>query len=322
MVFVKLQYSRLNDNFFSFSTTKLCLKFSQHSKIMRNLQFVLEEDSLYSPISPDVIDISSNSGDDFLVEPGNVTQLEERFRVNQTTQDAMTTFMGAATAMLFLSSNDPILQGNVIDTTGTGIEQELMELDEESRVVSPVSLTSFVDSEFGETSESPEEIRGNGPDDMRVNSYGRPTAAILPTPRTNIVQPGDVNVVPPTYPQNYNPEASAFRPQHRNAQNDQDASVGQVHNMETADTHVMPTFGGLSADLATANMTPLIIHLPPRGRPDTLQKHNLPIYPGVQWGFPFHVVHSPNVLGTIKLDSFLSYFDIILISLTNFIVNA
>ena len=263
---------------------------------MSNLQIVLEEDSLYCPISPDVIDISSNSGDEFLIEPGNVTQLEERFRINQTTQDAMTTFMGAATAMLFPSSNDPILQSNVIDTTGTGIEQELMELIEESRVVSPDSLTSFVDSEFEETNEPPEELRWNGTDNMRVNSYGRPTAAILPTPRTNIVQTGDVNVVPPTYPQNYNPEASAFCPQHRNAQNDQDSAAGQVYNMETADTHVMPTFGGVSDNLATAKMTPLMIHLPPRGGPDTLQEHNFPIYPGVQWGFPFHVVHSPNVL--------------------------
>ena len=36
--------------------------------------------------------------------------------------------------------------------------------------------------------------------------------------------------------------------------------------------------------------------MPPRGGPDTLREHNFPIYPGVQWGFPFHVVHSPNVL--------------------------
>ena len=67
-----------------------------------------------------------------MVEPGNVTQLGERFRVNRTAHDAMTTFMGAATAMLFPSSNDPILQGYAIDTAGTGIEQELMDLIEEA----------------------------------------------------------------------------------------------------------------------------------------------------------------------------------------------
>ena len=43
---------------------------------MSSLQFNLDEDSLYWPISPDVIDISSNSVEEFLVEPGNVPQLE------------------------------------------------------------------------------------------------------------------------------------------------------------------------------------------------------------------------------------------------------
>ena len=254
---------------------------------MSSLQFVLEEESLYSPISPDVTDISSNSRDEFLVEPGNVPQLEERFRVNQTTHDVMTTFMGAATAMLFLSNNDPILQGNVIDTAGTGFEQKLMELIEQSRVVSPVSLTSFVASEFEENNESPEELRRDGPGNMRVNSYGRPTAAILPTPRMNSIQPGDVNAVPPTYPQGYNPEASAFRPQYRSAQNDQDSTVGQEYNTETADTHAVPTFEGVSDDPAAANVTLLISHLPPRGGRDTLREPNFPIYPGDQWAFLF-----------------------------------
>ena len=263
---------------------------------MSSLQFVLEVDSPFSPISPDTIDISSNSGDEFLVEPGNVPQLEERFRVNRTTHDLMTTFMGAATAMLFPSNNDPILQSNVIDTAGPGIEQELMELIEESRVISPASLRSFVGSEFEETKESPEQLRGDGLGNMRVNSYGRPTAVILRTPRMNSIQADSVSAAPPTYPQGYNPEASAFRPQQRNAQNYQDSPVRQVYNMETADTHVMPTFGGVPSDSAVANISPLIIHLPPRGGLDALQEPNFPVYPGVQWGFPFHVVHSPNVL--------------------------
>ena len=203
--------------------------------------------------------------------------------------------MGAATAMLFPSNNDPILQCNVIDTAGTGIEQELLELIEESRVISPVSLTSFVDSEFEETNESPEELGGDGLGNMRVNSYVHPTAAILPTPRMNSIQEGGVNAAPPTYPQGYNPEASEFRPQQRSAQNGQDSPVSQVYNMEIADTYVMPTFGGVPNDPAAANMTPLIIHSTPRGGPDTLREPNFPIYPGVQWGFPFHVVHSRNV---------------------------
>ena len=58
----------------------------------------------------------------------------------------------------------------------------------------------------------------------------------------------------------------------------------------------MPTFGGIPGDHTAGNMTPLTIQLPPRGGPDALREPNFPIYPGVQWGFPFHVVHSPNVL--------------------------
>ena len=263
---------------------------------MSSLQFNLEEDSLYSPISPDVIDISSNSGDEFLVEPGNVPQLEERFRVNQTTHDVMTTFMGAATAKLFPSGNDPILQGSVIDTTGTGIEQELMELIEESRVISPASLISFIDSEFEETNESPEERGVDNLDKTRVNSYGRPTAAILPTPRVNVVQAGYDSPALPTYPLGYDPEASAFHPLQRNAKNGQDFPIHHAQNVETANVHVMPTFGGIPSDPSAGNMTPLIIQLPPRGGPDTLREPNFPVFPGVQWGFPFQVVHSPNVL--------------------------
>ena len=74
---------------------------------MNSLQFVLEEDSLYFPISPDVIDISSNSGDESLVKPGNVPQLEEQFRVNQTTHDVMTTFMGQQQRCFFPRTTTP-----------------------------------------------------------------------------------------------------------------------------------------------------------------------------------------------------------------------
>ena len=47
---------------------------------MNNLQFNFDEDSLYSSLSPDVVDISSASENGFLVEPGNAPQIEERFR--------------------------------------------------------------------------------------------------------------------------------------------------------------------------------------------------------------------------------------------------
>ena len=44
------------------------------------MQFNLEEDTLYSPLSPDVLDIFSGSENSFLVEHGETSQIEERFR--------------------------------------------------------------------------------------------------------------------------------------------------------------------------------------------------------------------------------------------------
>ena len=71
------------------------------------MQFNLEEDTLYSPLSPDVIEIQGNSENEVLAEPGNVSQMEETFRNNLATQDAMTTFVVSATAMLFPSGHFP-----------------------------------------------------------------------------------------------------------------------------------------------------------------------------------------------------------------------
>ena len=83
-----------------------------------------------------------------MVEPGNVPQIEERFSVKTAAHDAMTTFKGAVTAMFFPADSVTIPQDGTIDTAGTGIEQELMELIEGNRIPSLASRTSFMDSEF------------------------------------------------------------------------------------------------------------------------------------------------------------------------------
>ena len=48
---------------------------------MDKLQFNIDADSLYSPILPDVVDISSGSEDAFSIQPGDRVQLDERFRM-------------------------------------------------------------------------------------------------------------------------------------------------------------------------------------------------------------------------------------------------
>ena len=95
---------------------------------MDKLQFNFEEDSLYSPLSPDVIDISSGSEDAFSIAPGNTQQLEEKFRVNPAGSNLMAAFVGSSLATLYPNSTVP--QGNHETTVagGSQIEKNLMEL--------------------------------------------------------------------------------------------------------------------------------------------------------------------------------------------------
>ena len=72
---------------------------------MNPLQFNLGEDLGYLPMSPDVIDISSESGEEFTVEPGNTAQQSEKIMINTMGSNIMTSFVGSATASLFTSSN-------------------------------------------------------------------------------------------------------------------------------------------------------------------------------------------------------------------------
>ena len=84
-------------------------------------------------ISPSVIDVSSDSGEEFTVEPGNVQALDERFCVVGSNSDAMSAFVGAAVATLFPSSSVRYQSEEVIDTTGSQIERQLMELIDENQ---------------------------------------------------------------------------------------------------------------------------------------------------------------------------------------------
>ena len=48
---------------------------------MNNLQFTLEYSPLLSIQSPGIVDISSDSGEEFVVHPNDLSVVEERFRV-------------------------------------------------------------------------------------------------------------------------------------------------------------------------------------------------------------------------------------------------
>ena len=63
----------------------------------------------------------------------------------------MSVFVGAAAATLFPSSSVPYQSEEVIDTAGSQIETQLMELIDEHQSHRSSSPTSFIDTEFEET---------------------------------------------------------------------------------------------------------------------------------------------------------------------------
>ena len=154
------------------------------------MQFNIDEilDNFNS--SPSVIDVSSESGEKFTVEPGNFQALDERFRVVRHDSDVMSAFVGAAAATLFPSSSAPFQTEEVIDTTGSQIERQLMEMIDEHQSHRSRSPTSFIDTEFEESPVSPDDQELE--DSHSLNSYGRPSAAILPTPRGRSRGPGPI----------------------------------------------------------------------------------------------------------------------------------
>ena len=176
---------------------------------MDKLQFNIDEDSLYSPISPDVVDLSSGSEDAFSIQPGDRVQLEERFRINPAGSSLMSAFVGAATASLFPDTNTTLEHDAVSVALGTQLEKDLMGLIGDLQQEQENSPTSFIDSEFEEGNLFPWTIGNES--DARTNSYGRPTARIPPTPRTSSNDRGILTRPTPMYPPNHRPELTKFQ---------------------------------------------------------------------------------------------------------------
>ena len=144
---------------------------------MDKLQFNVGEDNLHSPISPNVVDISSESEDAYSIAPGDYVQLEERFRINPAGSNLMSAFVGATTATLFPNTNTTPERDAVSVVPGTQLARDLMELIGDPQQEQENSPTSFIDSEFEEGNLFPW-TKGNEPD-ARTNSYGRPQPEFL-----------------------------------------------------------------------------------------------------------------------------------------------
>ena len=95
---------------------------------MNDLQFNLEDSPPMSIQSPSIIDVSSDSGEEFIVQQSNPPDIEERFRIGGPRSDMMTAFVGATPATLFTSEPGSPVVTEIIDTAGTQIERQMMDI--------------------------------------------------------------------------------------------------------------------------------------------------------------------------------------------------
>ena len=241
---------------------------------MEKLQFDADVNSLYSPISPDVVDISSESENSFSIAPGDIAQLDERFRIKTNGRTLMSAFMGSTLASLYVDPANTAEQNESVGATGTQIEQDLMELLGESQEDRMIFPSSFIDSEFEEGNLFPWTLGNTPPED--TNNYGRPIARVPPTKRVNPSEGGILPRPVPTYPPNDRPETSDFQHLQSSEPMDQDLS-----------RDIAPTQGTLNA-VQGFNLSPAFF--PP------IENRQITVQPMVQLGFPFCVTHSTNLI--------------------------
>ena len=244
--------------------------------------------------SPSVIDISSESGEEFTVEPGNVNAIEERFRVGAPGSNAMSPFVGAAATTHFPQSTLPQLGTEVIDTAGSQKERQLLDLIDEHQSNHSMTLSSFVSSEFEESPESPDEQEMT--QQPPLNSYGRPSAAILPTSRGRSWSRGLPRRSQPNYPPGFSAEISNFTDLGDNISEVQTAGHNNVNNY----LHTRPPGASTNSHLANpnrpANPVPLMIQIP-SVIPNFVAVHNDPqVLPFLQQAFIVETTHSTNIL--------------------------
>ena len=140
--------------------------------------FTIDEDmQSISKNSPGLINISSDSGEEFVTEQSYVEPIDLRFRAGGPLQDPMLAFVNKDAARLFAVSETMLKEDSFIDVIGTDIEREILSTITENTELPDFSFSSFVESD-----ESNE-------DDLLLNadfanaprkSYGRPVFAVPP----------------------------------------------------------------------------------------------------------------------------------------------
>ena len=171
---------------------------------------------MQSDAALDLINISSSSDEGFVVEPLTLTEMEDRFRVAPSSIASMpVAFIGSTEASLFVANSMETESRGCIDTRGTTIESEIMDLLND---IPDISLVTFIDSSEEEMDPFPEANFAN----VQRNAYGRPTQRVSPIPRPQVTNPGqqpeatrDIN--PPTIPSQVSAFTAYIAPQQRTA---------------------------------------------------------------------------------------------------------
>ena len=146
----------------------------------------------------DLVNISSSFDEGFTVEPFSLPEIENMFRFAPSSVMGMpTAFIGPAEASLFMSHPSEDRARGCIDTRGTSLESELMDLMNDIPDTSP---TTMVDTSDDEMNTFPEANFAN----VQRNAFGGPTQKVCPMHRRQREARHDIN--PPRVPS----QTSAF----------------------------------------------------------------------------------------------------------------
>ena len=247
-------------------------------------------DYIRSSIS--IIDVSNESAEEFTVEAGVMQTINERFRVRAPRTDVMSAFMGASATTLFPSTTLPQQPTEVIDTAGSQFERQLLNLIDEHQSNQSLSPSSFVDTEFEESPQSPDDQGLT--QYVLLNSFGRPSTAIFPTSRGKARGRRMPPRPQPSYPPGNSADASNFNA----VRNDMPAA--QMVNTSDTSSHYQNDSTGLIFNMAPTNVfqpknpVPLMFQFS-----NHAQTHrstpNLPTLPIMQQSFAAHGIHSTNI---------------------------
>ena len=127
--------------------------------------------------SSGILNISSDSGEEFVNEPRNSEPIDLRFRIGGPLNNPLTAFVNEDAARLFAVSEPEIRKVSVIDITGTDIERKMLSMISEHTELPNISPILFFESS---ASDSGYLLLNANFARVPRNNYGRPVLTVPP----------------------------------------------------------------------------------------------------------------------------------------------